>query len=437
MTKEDGIETPAPAKGIDFFGEAADGVHFIEGGLTRVRGISASGVHAGFKKDPDLPDLALVFAPCGANAAGVFTQNRFCAAPVRLSRERLAGGKAKAIILNSGNANAATGAIGFENAEREADLVGEALGCGSGEVLVASTGVIGVQLDMDLFEPGIMAARDALGASNGEDAGSGLDAARAIMTTDTVPKQAAVEFALAKRDGTSATCRVGGMSKGSGMIEPNMATMLAVVATDACVSPSALQAALKESADVSFNRITVDSDTSTNDSLFMLATGTACDEEVDAGHPSFGAFVDALKTVCVSLARQMAADGEGATKLVTVKVSGAKDDEEALIAAKSVANSPLVKTAIAGHDANWGRLAAALGKSGAAFDQENVSISFMGIEVCRDGLALDFDEDEALRRFEADEIAIEADLGAGDGYCRVWTCDLTHDYISINADYRT
>ncbi|MGI6217695.1 MAG: bifunctional glutamate N-acetyltransferase/amino-acid acetyltransferase ArgJ [Coriobacteriales bacterium] len=432
MFKEEGIR-----KEVDFFDEAAEGVTFIDGGVTRAVGIQVASCHAGFRANSEKRDLALVVAPENSVAAGVFTTNKFCAAPVQVSKRNVADGHASAIILNSGTANAATGGVGIENAEETANIVAAELGIDSGNVLVASTGVIGTQLPMDCFVENVPDLASSLGPSDGTDIEGGFQAASAIMTTDAVTKQAAVEFTARQSDGSEVTYHIGGMSKGSGMISPNMATMLCVVATDAMIEPKAARAALKQAADISFNRVTVDSDMSTNDSLYLLATGGIPGKTITLDCPVFPQFVAALKTVCVSLAKQMAADGEGATKLVTVKVTGAADDEDALVAAKSVANSPLVKTAIAGHDANWGRLAAALGKSSARFKQEDVSIELMGIEVMRAGLPVEFDEEEALRRFENDEIVIHADLGCGNGASRVWTCDFTHGYITINSDYRS
>ncbi len=432
------METTAQQKNIDFFDEAADGVAFIEGGVSRPLGVSVSAMHAGFRKNSDKYDFTLVSVPEGSAAAAVFTTNKFCAAPVQVSRKHVESGHARAVVLNSGIANAATGDVGFDNAVKSAKATAGKLGCDANDVLVASTGVIGVQLDMQKFENGIGQLVDALGPHDGTDLEGGLAAAGAIMTTDTVPKQAAVEFVATESDGTEVVYHIGGMAKGSGMIEPNMATMLSVIATDCMIDPAAAKLALKHAVDISFNCVTVDSDMSTNDSVFLLATGAAAGKTITADCPVFAQFEAALKTLCVSLARQMAADGEGATKLVTVKVTGAANDEDAYIAAKSVANSPLVKTAIAGHDANWGRLAAALGKSSATFDQYGVSISLMGMKVCEGGLPVAFDEDEALRLFDAnDNIVVEADLGCGDGASRVWTCDFTHGYISINADYRS
>lgn len=425
-------------KDIDFFDETADGVRFIDGGITRPIGVSASAIHAGFRKKSDKFDFALVSVPQGSSAAAVFTTNKFSAAPVQVSKEHIESGCARGVVLNSGIANAATGDIGLKNARQSANLIAEKLGCKEEEILVASTGVIGVQLDMQIFGDNVEKLVDGLGANDGTDLVSGLAAADAIMTTDTVPKQAAVEFSVVGSNGDEVTYHIGGMTKGSGMIEPNMATMLSVITTDCALDKDGAKLALKNAVDISFNCVTVDSDTSTNDSVFLLSTACAGGQTICSDTPEFIAFEAALKTLCVSLAKQMAADGEGATKLVTVKVSGAKDDHDAYIAAKSVANSPLVKTAIAGHDANWGRLAAALGKSNATFNQENVNINLMGLKVCEGGLPIEFDEDEALKLFDKnDNILIEADLGCGDGASRVWTCDFTHGYISINADYRS
>ena len=404
----------------------------VEGGVCAALGFEACGVHAGFRRDPSRNDLALVAAESPVAAAGVFTRNLFCAAPVTVDREHLAaGGRARAVIVNSGIANAATGEPGLANAHRTAELLAARLGCRAEEVLVASTGVIGKHLDMGVMEVGVAMVCDGLGR---DPEANDLAAAKGIMTTDTKVKRAAVRYA----DESGATYTVGGMCKGSGMISPNMATMIAVVTTDAPVAPAALQTALRAAADASFNRVTVDSDTSTNDSCFLLASGAAGGAEIDAAEGArYEAFLAALTAVCGSLAQKIAADGEGATKLVRVTVMGAATQADADLAARTVASSPLVKTAVAGHDANWGRIAAALGRSGASFDQYGVDIDILGIPVCRAGLVVDFDEDEALRRFEGPQVDIVCDLGAGDASSTVWTCDLTHGYISINADYRS
>ncbi len=404
----------------------------VVGGVLAASGFKASGVAAGFRAaTPDRLDTALVCCDGDASAAGVFTRNRFCAAPVVVDRERLANGHARAIILNSGVANAATGEPGIANARQTGDDLAKALGCDADDVLVASTGVIGVPLPMDVMERGIRLSVAALG----DDAAHDEAAATAIMTTDTVSKRCAVRYEDAE---AGVTYTVGGMCKGAGMIAPNMATMLAVITTDAPVAPAALQACLARAAQGSFNHVIVDGDTSTNDTCVALASGAAGGAEISEATPGrLAAFGRALAWVCDGLARKIAADGEGATRLVRVCVMGAATDEDARVASRTVASSPLVKTAIAGHDANWGRIAAALGRSGASFDQETVAIDIAGIPVLRAGLPIPFDEDEALRRFEEPQVDIVCDLGSGTSSYVTWTCDLTHGYIDINADYRS
>ncbi len=421
-----------------------------EGGVTSALGFKAGGIHAGFRKNPERLDMALVEADELCPAAGVFTQNIFCAAPVTISREHLDGigyGYARAMLINSGTANAATGSLGLENARRMAGIAADTIACSAEDVLVASTGVIGTHLSMEPFEYGVPALHAKLGKN-------GHDAACAIMTTDTVPKEAAVNYVSEDPQFAGITFTVGGMSKGSGMIMPNMATMIACITTDAPIAPADLHACLRVAADKSFNKVTVDGDTSTNDTCVAFASGkavaaaksTAGDVAADApaqqayfeqGSLALEEFSAALDAVCQNLARQMARDGEGATKLVTVNVTGAATAKEADMAARTVANSPLVKTAIAGHDANWGRIAGALGRSGAYFEQEKVNIDIMGMPVLRQGLPVPFDEDEALRRFEEDEIVLDCHLGAGKFETTMWTCDFTHEYISINGDYRS
>ena len=410
------------------------------GGVTSAFGFRAAGIHAGFRKNPERLDYALVATDAPVPTAAVFTTNRFCAAPVTVSRANLAAqtqeggcGLVQAVTINSGNANAATGEPGLACARETCDIVSQVVGCEPEQVLVASTGVIGVPLGVDLFETGVPAAFDQLSADGG------ADAARAIMTTDTHPKEYAVEYESQVLEYLDCTFTVGGMCKGSGMIMPNMATMIAVLTTDAPLTPAALKAALSTCVNKTFNKVTIDSDTSTNDTCILMASGAAGAETpaIEEGTPAFDEFVTALAMVCESLARNIASDGEGASRLVTVNVAGAATDADADLAARAIANSPLVKTAIAGRDCNWGRIAMALGKCGADFDQRDVSIDIMGIPVCRAGLTVPFDEDEALRRFEAPEIVIAVDLGAGPCATCVWTCDLTHDYVSINGDYRS
>ena len=414
-----------------------NGISTIDGGgVTSARGFKAAGVHAGFRKDPGRLDLALVVADEPAACAATFTQNIFCAAPVTVSREHLEGdshGCARALVVNSGVANAATGDIGLENARETARIVSNVVGCPENEVMVASTGVIGVHLPMEFFESGVPQAWNACSLDGGSAA------ARAIMTTDTHPKEFAVSFAGDDVGYPGCVFTVGGMSKGSGMIMPNMATMIACLTTDAPLASDVLREVLVGVVGKTFNRVTVDSDTSTNDCCYLFASGAAA-----SGSPVFARgsaalekFERALSAVCTSLARAMASDGEGATRLVTVHVAGAANDADADKAARTIANSPLVKTAIFGHDANWGRIAAAAGRSGAAFEQSAVDIDIMGMPVCRNGLAIAFDEEEALRRFERPEIVIDIDLGAGHSSTTLWTCDFSHDYVTINGDYRT
>ena len=411
----------------------AFGFEPCEGGVCAAAGVRASGVSAGFRRNPNRLDLALVATDEPCVAAATFTTNRFCAAPVTVSRAHVADARARAVVLNSGNANAATGEPGLEAARTACDAVAAALGCAAEDVLVASTGVIGVQLDCAPYADGVPAAVAALAPT----AAGAHDAACAVMTTDTHPKEVALVGEVPGGRGGARTVHVGGFVKGSGMIQPNMATMLAVLSTDAPLTAEAARAALLAAVRQSFNKVTVDSDTSTNDSCFLLATGAAGGEKIGCDSPAYPAVAGALRAACSELARQIAADGEGATKLVTVTVMGAASDADADAVARSIANSPLVKTAIFGHDANWGRVAMAAGKCGVAFDQRAVDIDFLGVPVCRAGLTVPMDEDDMLRRFDAPEVTITVDLHVGDACARVWTCDLTHDYVTINGDYRT
>ncbi|MDR2671971.1 MAG: bifunctional glutamate N-acetyltransferase/amino-acid acetyltransferase ArgJ [Coriobacteriales bacterium] len=417
-------------------------------GLGAVKGIRCAGVSAGFRKNPQRKDLALITAPAGSVAAGVFTQNRFSAAPVQVSRQHLAlmqtGGPDaqnpdfRALLINSANANAVTGLVGLATAQVSCRITADALGVRPEQVLVASTGVIGVPLEQETFIQGVPLAIAALGRADGTDTQAGLAAAEAIMTTDTRPKQAAQRFSATQSDGTEVTYTVGGMAKGSGMIQPDMATLIAVLATDALLTTEAVQQALTEAMAVSFNKVTIDTDTSTNDSAFLIATGATRGKTINPTCPLYEPFVEALSAVCQDLAYQIVKDGEGVTKVITVELSGAASAHDADAAARAVANSPLVKTAIAGRDANWGRIAMALGKSGVSFSPQDVNIRIAGLVVCEDGLPVNFDEAEMLNRLEDfEEIVIAIDLGAGDFVTRIWGCDLTHGYITINGDYRT
>ena len=398
----------------------------ISGGITAVPGIRASGVHGGLKSD-NQRDVALIVADSPAMAAGVFTRNRVCAATVLLSREHLKDPVAQAIVVNSGNANACTGEQGLDNARKMAALVGEQLNLESKNVLVSSTGVIGVQLPMDAITKGIERAADTLREDGGHDA------AQAIMTTDTVPKEIAVEIEVGGEK-----VKIGGMTKGSGMIAPNMATMLAFLAADVNIAAAPLQEALRKSVNKSFNRVTVDTDRSTNDTVQILATGSARNSEItEASGDDFDAFYTALEFVCIELAKKIARDGEGATKMIEVVVKNAKSEAEAELAARATAESPLVKTAVFGKDANWGRIMMAVGKSEAQFDPYQVNVWLGNYQLVKAGMDSGFDEEKATQLFSEDTVVITIDLAAGDAEATMWTCDYSYDYIKINADYRT
>jgi len=397
----------------------------ILGGVTAPRGFVAAGVAAGLKKSGGL-DVALLAASRPVPAAAVFTTNLVAAAPVVVSREHIAHGRVRAVVTNAGNANACTGEQGLVDAHAMAVATSDALGCAPEEVIVASTGVIGAPLPLGLVLHAIVAAADAL------DRESGSAAADAIMTTDTFPKQAAVSFAVAGR-----TYTVGGMAKGSGMIKPNMATMLAYVTTDAPLTTRACDAALRAAVGRTFNRITIDSDTSTNDMCVLLASGDAGGDAIDPASAGFGPVARAVHLVCGELARMMVRDGEGATKFVEVTVQGAASVRDAELAAFAIADSPLCKTAIFGGDANWGRVAMAIGKSGAYVDPDAFDIVFAGVPTCAGGTALPFDEEEAAAALAQREVDIVVDLHVGTDRATVWTCDLSYEYVRINGDYRS
>jgi len=403
--------------------------------VTAARGFVAAGVAAGIKATGAL-DLALVASEVDCAAAAVFTQNRFAAAPVLYDRAVLAANASgvRAVAINSGCANACTGDEGMARARRMAEAVEQTLGLGRFSCLVMSTGVIGVQLPLEKIESGIIAAAAQLSQEGG------AAAARAIMTTDTRPKTAGAQLVI-----NGQTVTIAGMCKGAGMIHPNMATMLALVCSDAAITPAALAEATRWAADSSFNAVTIDGDTSTNDTLAVLANGLAGNELLaDTTSASYGAFAEGLAAVCVDLAQQVARDGEGATKFVTIRVVGARDDADARRAAHAVANSPLVKTAIYGGDANWGRILCAVGYSGAEVDPQRTSLFFAApaaglgwLQVVGNGQPLCYSEEAATARFAADEIAIRIELGLGAGEATVWTCDLSHAYVDINGHYRT
>lgn len=401
----------------------------IDGGVCAPRGFAAAGVAAGVKKSGDR-DIALLVCTNGdAVAAGVGTTNVVCAPSVVRNREVLAGtlGRIRGVVVNAGCANVATGPQGVADNERMAEI---AAGLVGGAVLSASTGVIGVHLPMDRIAAGIGSAHAALDDS----ARAASSAASAIMTTDLVAKETAREFECAGK-----TVRIGGMAKGSGMIAPDMATMLAFLSTDLALEPSVLDAALRAAVDRSFNALTVDGDTSTSDQCLILASGVAGNVPLEeASGTDFDAFRAALEEVCVDLARRVARDGEGATKLATVRVFGAPTDAAAKRVARTIAESPLVKTALFGNDPNWGRLMAAAGRAGVAFQPEKASARLAGVEVYRAGVPTRFDKAALSNAMRVDELPIEIDLGTGGpGDFTVYTCDFSYDYVRINAEYTT
>jgi glutamate N-acetyltransferase/amino-acid N-acetyltransferase len=408
----------------------SDVIRSIEGGITTPRGFKAAGVSCGIKKrrnDGPAPlDLALIVADAPVPAAAVFTTNKAVAPPVVLSRQHLehTGGWARAIVTNSGCANAATGAAGMSVAAAMAASTAAAVGCSPTEVLVASTGVIGVQLDIDKVNTGITRAFSELS----EDGSA--KAALAIMTTDPFPKSCAAAF-----DSPEGTVTVGGMTKGSGMIEPRMATMLGYLTTDAKVEPAVLAGALKHVVDLTFNAITVDGECSTNDCVFILASGESGVAIADERDPRL---IEPLLHVAGHLAREIVRGGEGATKLVTVRVTGAATQADAWLAARTIANSPLVKTAIHGGDPNWGRLIAAAGRSGAAFNLDGASVSVGDVQVFVNGTPHDERSEQAAAIMQASELTVVVDLGVrGLHTATMWTCDFSAEYVKINAEYRT
>ncbi len=401
----------------------AETVTRTDGNAASPTGFRAAGIHSGVKREN--PDLALLVSEVPCSAAGVFTTNRVKAAPVKYTQRAIASGRAQAVVVNSGNANACTGEPGLADAAEMARIAGEALGLDAGLVLVASTGVIGVPLPMDAIRRGIPRAAADLSA------GGGNAAAEAIRTTDTFPKTCAVELEI---DGVEVT--IGGMAKGAGMIHPSLATTLCFLTTDAALPPAVLRRALTHAVAGSFNSITVDGDTSTNDTLLVLANGRAGGAPITNGE-SFSRFTAGLTAVASELARMVVRDGEGATKLVSIAVEGAVSDAEAHQAAMTVANSLLVKTALHGGEPNWGRILAALGRSGVEMAEETTDVFFGELAVVRGGLGLPEVWDAATAVLEGKEIAIRIRLSVGTGASRVWTCDLSEEYVRINGSYTT
>lgn len=410
--------------------EFAENLKRIDGGVTAAQGFRAAGVYAGVKNNPNKRDLAIVAADNEAVCGGVFTTNKFAAAPVCYDRTVVAGGKARAIVVNSGNANACTGEQGLQDAAAMAAACGAALNIPADEVLVCSTGVIGVNMPMAVIEAGIPKCAAELAVEGGKHA------AEAIMTTDTCMKECAVSYEFAGK-----TITVGGMAKGSGMIHPNMATMLCFITTDLAIEAAALQQAVSAAADATFNMVTVDGDTSTNDSMLVLAGGAAGNVPVTAGGDGYAEFLAALTKVAAELARMMAYDGEGATKLLECVVSGANTVQDARKAAKAVVGSSLVKAAFYGEDANWGRIICAAGYSGAEFATCDVNLTLKSaggeIKLMTDGAGEKFDEELAAKILQEREIQILLSLGSGAYSATSWGCDLSHEYVNINADYRS
>ena len=404
----------------------------IDGGVCAAQGFRAAGIHVGVKTHAAWKkDVALIVSDVDCAAAAMFTTNVVKAAPIHVDRKHLADGKARAIVANSGNANACA-PQGEENAIKMCAAAAKAIGCLPEDVLVSSTGVIGQTLKVQVIEEGMPALYEALDHSvEASDA-----AAHAIMTTDTVKKEVAVETVIGGK-----TVRMGGIAKGSGMIHPNMGTMLCFLTTDCAISPAMIRAALKEVVCKTFNRISVDGDTSTNDSCIVLANGLAGNAEITEQGADYQAFTEALMTLCTELARKMAADGEGAKHLITCTVTGAADEKTAETVARSVISSTLTKAAIFGADANWGRVLCAMGYSGAEFDPETVDVSFASaagdIAVCEKGRGLPFDEDLAKKILTEHDVEIRISMGTGAGTATCWGCDITYDYIKINGDYRT
>ena len=403
-------------------------MEIIGGGVCAAKGFKANGIHCGIRKNKTKRDIALIVSEKTANAAAVYTTNLVKGAPLLVTKEHLADGKAKAVICNSGNANTCN-ADGIEKAEAMSEIAANALGIKADDVVVASTGVIGLPLDVAPIADGIGELVSGLGDH------SDL-AAEGIMTTDTKKKEVAVSFMIGDRE-----CRIGGIAKGSGMIHPNMATMLVFITTDCAISSEMLSEALSTDIQSTFNMVSVDGDTSTNDMVVVLANGEAGNSEITEKNADFEVFMQALNTVTVHLCKSIAGDGEGATKMIECSVIGAKSDACAKTVAKSVICSSLVKAAMFGADANWGRILCALGYSGADVDISKVGVAFSSdagrITVCKNGAGVEVSEDEAKKILLEHEITIEIDLNDGEGNAVAWGCDLTYDYVRINGDYRT
>lgn len=404
-------------------------VTIIDGGVCAAKGFTANGIHAGIRKNRTKKDLSLIYSSVRAAAASVYTTNKVKGAPLDVTKSNISDGYAQAIICNSGNANTCN-ANGVEIAEKTCALLAKELQISASDVVVASTGVIGQPLDITPIANGIPSLVEGLAADKSDDAAEG------IMTTDTRKKEIAVSFTVG-----GVECKLGGIAKGSGMIHPNMATMLVFITTDCKISPKMLQKALSTDIENTFNMVSVDGDTSTNDMVTVLANGEAGNAEITEDGEAFNAFMQALNTVTVYLCKKIAGDGEGATKLLECKVSGAKDVATAKTVAKSVICSSLVKAAMFGSDANWGRVLCAIGYSGADVDVTKIDVAFRSkkgeVKVCAFGAGIDFSEEHAKEILLEEEILIDVQLRDGVGESVAWGCDLTYDYVKINGDYRT
>lgn len=401
----------------------------ISGGVCAPKGFLAGGIHCGIRKNHTKKDLAMIYSETVCTAAAVYTQNKVFGAPITVTRNNISDGTARAVICNSGNANTCN-SDGVEKANKMCALTAKALGIKPEDVIIASTGVIGQPINMAPIESGIAALAPTLSP------GGGRDAAEAIMTTDTKLKECAVSFSLGAYDIT-----IGAMAKGSGMISPNMATMLSFITSDAAITAEMLKEALKAVVDDTYNMLSVDGDTSTNDMVSIMANGRACNPVIDTKNETFDAFVAALKIVASEMTRMMAADGEGATKLLQCSVTGAPSKETAKKVAKSVINSSLVKTAMFGADANWGRILCAIGYTDAAFKIDSIDVFISSdagqIQVCKNGFGLPFSEEEAKKILLKAAILIDVFMNQGGFEATAWGCDLTYDYVKINGDYRT
>ena len=403
-------------------------IKLIEGGVCAAQGFTGAGIHCGIRKNRSKRDLALILSSVPASAAAVYTTNLVKGAPLEVTKKHLENGVARAVICNSGNANTFN-ADGIEIAETTCELLAAELGIAPEDIIVASTGVIGQRMSIEPFKSGMPELCRALGTDSHA-------VAEAIMTTDTRLKEAAVEFTVGGK-----TCKLGGIAKGSGMIHPNMATMLVFITTDCAISPEMLKKALSSDVQETFNMISVDGDTSTNDMVSVMANGLAGNAEIVSEGEDFESFMRALNTVTVHLCRCIAGDGEGATKLLECSVTGAKDKAAAKTVARAVICSSLLKAAMFGADANWGRVLCAVGCSGAEVDIHKVDVAFRSkagtVKVCEDGAGIDFSEDEAKAVLSESEIDILVALGDGEASATAWGCDLTYDYVKINGDYRT